>query len=196
MITSQEVSRGIFGAWMLARLDAKGIFLFDNTVEAFWRSFWAAGISLPLYAIYLLLEDSGMVIGVSAGKAFLIHSIGYVIGWFAFPFAMFYIARMFDRQQWYCRYIVAYNWAVILQLTLTVLVRSIIATGLLSSPLGLFLAVAALLVILIYKGFIAHVALQATVPGAVGIVVLDFVLSLVLEDLERWLLKAQYVTSG
>ena len=109
MISSQEVSRGIYGAWLLARFDAKGIFLFENTVEAFWRSFWAAGVALPAYGILLVLRNAGTDIGVGAITAFLIHSIAYVMGWIAFPFAMLYVSRMFDREQWYCRYIAAYN---------------------------------------------------------------------------------------
>lgn len=196
MITSQEVSRGLFGAWMLARLDAKGIFLFDNTVEAFWRSFWAAGVALPLYGILLVLRNSGATIGVSSGTALLIHSIAYVIGWVAFPFAMFYVTRVFDRQQWYCRYIVAYNWSVVLQLSLMLLVTSIVATGMFSPALGSVLTVVTVLAVLIYQGFIARVALQATIPGAVGIVLLDLVLSLLLDGWSARLLKLQYLTTG
>jgi hypothetical protein len=196
MITSQEVSRGIFGAWMLARMDAKGVFLFDNTVEAFWRSFWAASVALPIYGILLVLRNSGASIGVAPGTAFLIHSITYVMGWIAFPFAMFYVARTFDRQQWYCRYIAAYNWAVVLQLSLMLLVSSIVATGVFSSSIGTFITIGTVLAILAYQGYIARVALQATIPGAVGIVLLDLILSLTLDGWSARLMKLQYVTSG
>jgi hypothetical protein len=196
MITSQEVSRGIYGAWLLARKDAKGVFLFDNTVEAFWRSFWAAGVALPLYGILLVLRNSGATIGVAPGAALLIHSIAYVLGWIAFPFAMFHVARMFDRQHWYCRYIAAYNWAVVLQLSLMMLVSSIVATGIFSSAIGTALTVGTVLAVLTYQGFIARVALQATIPGAVGIVLLDLVLSLMIDGWSARLLKLQYATSG
>jgi len=196
MITAQEVSRGIYGAWLLARLDAKGIFLFDNTTEAFWRSFWAAGVALPVYGVLLMLRNTGTTVGVGPATAFLIHSIAYVIGWIAFPFVMFYVARMFDREQWFCRYIVAYNWAVVLQLTLMLVVSLIVATGLFSPALGSTLTVVTVLVILAYQGFVAHVALQATIPGAIGIVLLDLALSLMLDGWSAKLLKLQIVVSG
>jgi len=154
MISSQEVSRGIYGAWLLARFDAKGIFLFENTVEAFWRSFWAAGVALPAYGILLVLRNAGTDIGVAPITAFLIHSIAYVMGWIAFPFAMLYVSRMFDREQWYCRYIAAYNWAVVLQLTLMLLISSIVATGLFSPALGSVITVVTVVAILAYQGFI------------------------------------------
>jgi hypothetical protein len=196
MITSQEVGRGLFGAWMLARLDAKGIFLFDNTVEAFWRSFWAAGVALPVYGMLLVVRDSGGTIGVGTGAAFLIHAIAYIMGWIAFPFVMFYVTRTFDRQQAYCRYIVAYNWAVVLQLSLMLLVTSIAATGVIASSVGTILKIGAVLAILFYQGFIARVALRTTVPGAAGIVLLDLLLGLSLDWYSVRLLQIQFVTAG
>ncbi len=196
MITSQEVSRGIFGAWMLARLDAKGIFLFDNTVEAFWRSFWAAGVALPIYGILLVLRYSGAAIGVGPGAAFLIHVAAYVMGWIAFPFAMFYVTQLFDRQQWYCRYFAAYNWAVVLQLALMLFASSAVASGIFSPNVGSILSVGAMIAVMFYQGFIARVALQVPIPGAVGIVLLDLFLSLILDGWSTRLLKLQYVTAG
>lgn len=196
MITAIEVSRSIYGAWLLARLDARGTMLFENTVEAFWRSFWAAGVALPIYALLLILRNADATVGVSAPTAFLVHSIAYVMGWIAFPFLMFYVARLFDREQWYCRYIAAYNWAVVLQLSLMLLVSATAASGILPPPASAVLTVVAVVAILGYQGFIAHTALQATIPGAVGIVVMDLVLSVMLEGWSSKLLQLQRVTTG
>lgn len=196
MITPGEISRSIFGAWILARFNANGITLFENTVEGFWRSFWAAAIVLPATAILLSLSNTGVTIGVGAGKAFLIHSIAYVIGWVAFPFVMFYVAQMFNRDQWYCRYIAAYNWCAVLQITLLLIVSLIASSGMISSSIGGWVTAVALFFILAYKGFIAHVALQATWAGAAGIVFIDFCLGLMLKGWSASLLQIQRIVSG
>ena len=196
MITPGEISRSIFGAWLLARFNRGGLNFFENTVDGFWRSFWAAAIVLPAYAILLTLRQSEATIGVGAGTTFFVHSIAYVIGWIAFPFAMFYAAQIFNRSQWYCRYIVAYNWGSVVQITLMLIIGLAAASGILSSTIGAMVTVASILFILIYKGFIAHVALQTTVPGAAAIVFLDFCLSLMLDGWTAKLLKLQPMVSG
>ena len=38
-----EIFYGVFGAWRLFRLDPKAMAYFDNSVEGFWKSFFAAG---------------------------------------------------------------------------------------------------------------------------------------------------------
>ena len=196
MITPGEVSRGIFGAWLLARFNANGITLFDNSVEGFWRSFWAAAIVLPAYAILLTLRYSGATFGVGAGTVFFVQSIAYVVDWMAFPFAMFYIAQMFKRDQWYCRYIAAYNWAAVLQITLMLIISLIAAGGILPPALGYWATAIVLVFVLAYKGFIAHVALQSTWAGAAAIVFLDFCLSLMLDGWSTRLLQIQHTVSG
>jgi len=196
MITPGEISRSIFGAWILARFNSSGLNFFDNTVDGFWRSFWAAAIVLPASAILLTLDNSGYTIGVSAGTAFFIHSIGYVIDWVAFPFVMFYVAQMFNRDQWYCRYIAAFNWSAVLQITLMLVVGLIAASSMVPSVIGGWAIAIALVFILAYKGFIAHVALQTTWMGAAAIVFLDFCLSLMLKGWSVKLLHLQRVVSG
>lgn len=196
MITAQEVSRALYGALRLARFDANGVTYFENSTEAFWRSFWAAGIALPVYAILLTIRTSGATISVGPVYAFFVHSIGYVIGWLVFPFAIYYIALLTDRQKWYCRYIAAYNWAVVLQITLLLIVSSLAATGFLSPSMSLMLTVVAVAAVLIYQGYIAHVAFQATLPGAVGIVLLDLTLSIMVDGWSNRLLGLQRIVDG
>jgi hypothetical protein len=196
MITPGEVSRSIFGAWLLARFNASGITLFENTVEGFWRSFWAAAIVLPAYAILVTLRYSGATIGVGAGTTFFVHSIAYVVDWMAFPFVMFYVAQMFDRGQWYCRYIAAHNWGTLLQITVMLIVSLVTAGGLIPPALGYWATAIVLVFILAYKGFIAHVALQATWGGAAAIVFMDFCLSLMLDGWTTKLLQLQPMVSG
>ena len=196
MITPGEISRSVFGAWILARFNSNGINLFDNTVEGFWRSFWAAAIVLPAYAFLLSLRYSGFTIGVGGGTSFIVNCIAYVIGWTAFPFAMYYVAQMFDRGQWYFRYIAAYNWAIVLQILLLTLISLILTSGMIPASFGAMAIVITILFVLVYKGFIVRVALQTTLPGAATIVFLDVCLSLMLKGWTDRLLKIQPIVSG
>ena len=178
LVSAREASYAIYGAWRLARLDASGVQFFGNTVEAFWRSFWAAAIALPPYALMLLMRLADSPVSIRPFTAALVEVIAYIAGWTAFPLAMFYVARMFDRGTVYLRYIAAYNWSVVLQVALLLGVTALAASGLLPQAAGALLSLAATLAILTYQWFIARAALNATIGGAVAIVALDLMLGI------------------
>ncbi len=52
-------TRSLTGALRLARFDAGGMAAFDVSFEGFWRSFWAAGLVLPLYIFFLAINFEG-----------------------------------------------------------------------------------------------------------------------------------------
>ena len=188
MITAREASIAMFGAWRLARFDAAGLEFFDNTVEAFWRSFYAALVVLPAYAILFALRFHGVAVTSGPVTVFVVESIAYVIAWTAFPLAMFHLSRRLGRSKLYCRYIVAYNWATVLQITLLLIVTGITQTDLLPRGLAALLTMIAMIGIMCYQWFIARSALEVTPPVAVGIVLLDLVISILLEGYANSLL--------
>jgi hypothetical protein len=188
MITAREASMGLYGAWRLARLDANGMQYFENTVEGFWRSFYAMLIVLPAYAILVLLRMADNPPAVGGFSVLLIHAIAYVAGWFALPFVMYYLAGWFDFRERYFRYICAYNWATVLQITLFLAVSALAASGMLPENGPRAITLIATFAILFYQGFIARAALRVPVIGAVGIVILDLVLSLILNSWSNRLL--------
>lgn len=180
MISAREISQGVYGAWQLARFDSGGIKFFDNTPEAALASFKAAGLVVPIHIAFIALQTDWSTVEVGAFAATLIHIITFVTDWTAFPLAMYYVARFCDRDEWYWRYLAAYNWAQVLQITLFVIISALIASGLLPPALGGMLIFAALIAIFFYKGFIARVGLKTTAPATVGVVLLDLGLSAVL----------------
>lgn len=188
MITTRETSVAMFGAWRLARFDAAGLQFFDNTVEAFWRSFYAALVVLPAYAILFALRFHGAAVTSGPFTIFVVESIAYVIAWTAFPLAMFHLSRHLGRSKLYCRYIVAYNWATVLQITLLLIVTVIAQADLLPRGLTALLTMGAMIAIMCYQWFIARSALEVTRPIAAGIVVLDLFISILLEGYTNSLL--------
>ena len=116
MILMSELYRSLSGALRLACFKQDGILFFENTVTAFWRSFWAAAIAFPPYAFLLFIRVEPSIINVGPSTAILIHCIAYVAGWFAFPLVMFYLCNLINRQTHFCRYCAAHNWAALLQI--------------------------------------------------------------------------------
>jgi hypothetical protein len=196
MIGAAELSRSIFGAWMLARFDRSGAALFDNTIDAFWRSFWAALVVFPAFAILLLLRSSHAEITVGPFWAFFIQMTGYAVGWLAFPYVMFYVTKLSDRDAFYYRYIAAYNWAVVIQIALMLAVTALTTSGVVPLALGFLLTAGAIVSILIYQGYIAHILLEVPPVGAFAIVVIDLVISLILQSWTDRLLAGQSVIGG
>jgi len=110
-------------------------------------------------------------------RVVIAESIGYVIAWVAYPLAAFYLTRFLDRQQDYLGFIVALNWSQLLQLAILLPAHVIASTGILSFDLNLFLVLGVELVCLVYEWFVTRTALRLTGAGAVGFVVIDFVIS-------------------
>jgi hypothetical protein len=176
MLTAAELSAGVYGAWRLAHLDSKGHTYFDRSIEGFWKSFWAAAVVLPGYIILLALQLSETEVTASAGRLVIVEAISYIIGWTAFPLAVFYIAPVIDRQEQYLGYIVAHNWAEVVQIGLLLPVTIVAALGILPSAITLF----AMLAILYYEWFIAKTALAVDGLVAFGIVVLNLMIGITL----------------
>ncbi len=196
MINFQEISRSIFGAWMLARFDANGLLLFDNTVRAFWRSYVAAVLAIPAYIALVMMRTPEAMIKVGSLSALFIQSSGYVAGWFAMPFVMLYVCRIIDREEQFCRYFAAYNWAALLQITLMLAITILGKSGVLPTPFASILSIITIIAILIYQGFIARTALMIPGMGAFGMVLLDLMLGLVVESWTTKLLIGHRLFGG
>ncbi|MCP4329899.1 MAG: hypothetical protein GY791_15845 [Alphaproteobacteria bacterium] len=178
MITSTELAQAIQGTWRLARLDPGGMALFDISVEGFWRSFWAAALVAPAYLLLAAMAYDEQQLTTGLLRFYTVEAIGYVIGWTAFPVAMFYFAELIDRSEDFVGYIVAYNWSHILQ-TAVFLPVALLTPNDPAAPSGWsFLMVIATVVILAYVGHIAKTALRISGTMAAGVVILDLALSL------------------
>ncbi len=181
MITAREASQAIYGALRLARFDSDGIHFFENTVENFWRSFFAALLVIPFYAMLVLLRLGEIETTSGPAAVLVVESLSYVIGWTTYPLAMFYVARLMGRDQFFCRYIAAYNWATALQIVLFAAIAGITHSGLMPQSMAALLTVAAVGAIMAYQWFVARTGLEITPGAALGIVLLDLTLSILIE---------------
>jgi hypothetical protein len=180
MPSGTEISQALYGAWRLAHLDRTAMRHFDLSHRGTWRSFWAALYCYPFFLLERWLElPSENVADAGLGHIFLVESIGYVVGWTAFPLAALALCRWLGREERGFDFITAYNWSVVLQTALFVLIGlvSLIVpdgTAVALQRLGLIAA-------LIYEWFIALVAIGAG-PWIAGLIVtLDIVLGLFIQ---------------
>jgi hypothetical protein len=173
----REVSSGLYGAWRLARLDARAMAWFDRGPDGTARSFWAAIICFPGFIALLALRVSPADWAASgAGHILLVESIGYVVGWSAYPLAALGLCRMLGVAGGGFDFITAYNWSQIIETGLFIVVAALAALHVMSDEAASLLSAFALLVVLAYEWFIARVATRAARGIATVLVLLDLVL--------------------
>ena len=175
-----EIFRSVYGAWRLACLDPQAMQLFNRTPEGFWRSFFAAVLVAPLHSALLSLGYSKINTDVDGSRFVAAEAIAYVMSWVAFPLLMAMVARALDRAPHYIGYVVAYNWAMVLQHLVYVPLLLLSASAVLPADVSTFLILIVFVLVLGYVWFIARVALDITGWSAAGIVVLDLLLTFVI----------------
>ncbi|MBP2313459.1 hypothetical protein [Azospirillum soli] len=187
-LTSRDVASSVFGAYRLARFDPTGLDYMDRTPEGAWKSFYAAIIILPAYALLLAIRLWDQAQDTPLFQLVTVEAIAYVVSWTAFPVIMHGVTRMLDRSSRYVDFLCAYNWSSVVQMAVYLPVVVLAATGLLPAPLSEGLVFGVMLAMLTYQWFVLRTALD--VPGltAAILVLLDLFLSALITDFADGLL--------
>lgn len=187
MLSMTDIRQNLAGAWALFRGDANGMNLLDTSFRGFWLSFMAILLLVPVYALYLAGEQRFMAmtdepLDVAFGTYLSVRSFSFIVDWIAFPVLMILLVELLDRRSRYVPFVVAYNWGGVIVGLIIALPTVLFAAGMM--PLGLLyvLTLIAMAVALRFLYIIARVALFADRLTAVGIVVADLALSLVLAE--------------
>lgn len=185
MLTRDEITRSLTGAWELF-LDRPGAMrFFDMSVDGFWRSFAAVVLVVPSYA-FAVLADQRMAaadptLPLESGTGLMVHNgIGLALDWIALPLILALLARPLGIARHYPEFVVARNWCAVLAAVPFGVIGLLIVAGVVGADFGSLLMLAALVAVLRYNYVIARRSLEASVGFAIGIVVLDFVVSLTL----------------
>ena len=175
---SSGAALALFGLSRILRLDPAGLRCFDNSAEAARASFRVALYVAPMY----LLQSIGHYLRDDAPPppyAFaLIELFTYIIGWVLFPLVVLQLAPRLGVGQTALRYVAAYNW---FQLVISgvllpfVLLRTLDVLPLEAGQLFFMMAASAFM---LYGWFIARHALNVSGLTATGVVILDLLLSL------------------
>jgi hypothetical protein len=170
----RDLSNGMYGAWRLARFDAGAMAWFDRSPQGVWRSFWSMALCYPANILIVLSvatpEKSG-----SIWTILLVESIGFVISWVGFLLIALAFCRWLERDQQVLDFIVAYNWAQVLQTALSL--GLLLAVRVLPSAPAELVYVGVLLLAYVYEWFVARTALEAGGVAAAALVLIDLALS-------------------
>jgi hypothetical protein len=178
-----EIAYALYGAWRLARLDARGMDYFDRSVEGFWKSFFAAILVAPGYLLTVVWELGAVETTADSLSVFLTQSLIYGIIWLAFPLVMFYVTKQIGRGERYIGFIVALNWAAVIQMLVTL---PVVVLAMLEALPNAALLIASLVVffaILFYQGFITRVSLGLGNAAAGAIVISAVLLQRLIEEI-------------
>jgi len=185
MVNSRELSVALYGAWRFATLDRAAVQFFDNTPEAFWKSFNAAWLALPAYALLVLLSFVHHPVDAGPFRILSVELISYVIGWVLFPLIMIAFTDTMKCARNYYRFISAWNWSIVLQAYFFLSISAFSASGTVPDSLGGLISLVATFAIFFYQGFVAKTTLDVTLPVAFLIVVIDLTIAIGLSMVSR-----------
>jgi hypothetical protein len=172
-----ETAKALYGTYRFARFDPDAMDYFRNTNGAFWRSFKAALYIAPFYAALLLMRYSMGEVSSPMGRFIVVEALAYIIAWLAFPVIVEPLTKSMGRGDRFVRYIIAYNWAAVLQNLLYMPLAMLSVSGALPPGGAGLMGFVVLLMIMTYTWFITRTALQISGSRALGLVALDFALS-------------------
>ncbi len=191
MAPLSEIIRSLYGALHLARGDTSGMAFFNATEQGFWRSFTAALLIAPLFALLLTIRYHVNEAGVSLLRFTAIETIAYVVSWVAFPLLLFHLTDILGTGHRFIRYIVAYNWASVLQNLLYLPFALLVEAHLVQGAGSTFFGIILLGLVLLYTWFVTRTALEVTNLLAAGLVMIDLVLSIFINTITQGMLRVQ-----
>ncbi len=176
--TLDDLVRYVVGAGLLLKNDERGMAAFDTSLKGFVQSFVAALIVLPAFAFVHVVQTRHIGMG---GTTMGLALVGYAAQWLAFPLTAAGLAKVMGRERYFVPYVVAANWASIVQIAIVAVV--VLLSTLLSPAVGGFLLLLLTLGLLVYDFFIARIAFQT--PGLDGgaVVVVQLLVSMLVQHL-------------
>ncbi|TAL02128.1 MAG: hypothetical protein EPO08_07925 [Rhodospirillaceae bacterium] len=183
MITLEQLAAALYGVWLLLKLDVRALDYFEKTPGGFARSFLPAAVLLPLDVVHSILVYDPTQTKLALGPYLVVQVLAYVISCVAFPFVMLYVTQLLNRAPRFLTYMVPYNW---FQLPVNIVLLSmdlLVDVGWISSQLFGFIYLFTLTVYFAFGTFVARIGLVIGIMSAMGIVILDFLLGLITNQL-------------
>lgn len=183
MLRREEVTGSLQGAWDLF-LDRPGAMgWFDLSIDGFWRSFRAVVFLIPAYLVTGLADRQIVAaeLGIEPrfdGRFLAENALGLILDWIALPLILALMARPLGIASRYTAFVVARNWCAVIAVIPFGVVALLMVSGLVGPELASTLMLAALLIVLRYNYLVARRSLDAGMGLAIGIVALDFAVSL------------------
>ena len=183
MIGRDEIVRSLTGSWRLFLGKPDALRAFDTSTEGFWRSFQTIVLVVPIYLVAALGDRAasfGDVIAdgtVSATTFWATEALTLALDWVALPALLAVVAGVIGIKREYSAYVVVRNWAAPLMAAPFAAASLLGGLGI-SEDFLLIPSLAALVFSLRFGYLIARRTLNAGVDVAIGMVVLDVLVSI------------------
>lgn len=184
MITRPEITRALTGAWRLFVGRPDALRYFDTSTEGFWRSFQAIALVAPIYFMTSFADRMGafsdaIALGtISEGGFWATKALTLAIDWVALPLLLAALAGQIGIKRAYPVYIVVRNWATPVMTLPFAVLAALQSAGVLEGDALVIASLAALAFALRFSYVIARKTLNVAIDVAIGLVALDFLLSL------------------
>lgn len=177
MLTFHEIASVVVGLRRLLRFDILGFACFDTTAEGVRRSFRAAWVVAPIYAIDSLLMFLSAPTAVTFPQFAIMRVLTYIILWTLWPVTVFDLSRWLGCQEHFAKYIVAYNWFRVIESTAMVPLIILQQSPFGHNPMVESLLLTMMVAMIVYNWFIIRVGLRVGATTAFALVVIDLLLS-------------------
>lgn len=175
-----ETASSLWGLNRILRLDPRGIDSFNTSAEGFWNSFAIAFLTLPFYLVQAMLFFFATEQDAHWLRFLSMEVVGFALGWLALPVVMITVSRGLGCFNRFFHFMVPYNWFQLVVAGVLLPLSVIQSVGLLPDGLIMLLFLMTTSAFLMYGWFIARHGLGVSGGTAVGIVILDLLLSLLI----------------
>jgi hypothetical protein len=186
VISYGDAERSLTGVWRLFLNKPDALRFLDTSADGFWRSFRAIVLVAPLYAITALADwgdlhaDSVPDDGLTGGAYFAAKLLTLGLDWVTLPALLGLMAGLIGIRRGYPAYVVARNWGTVLTITPFAAIAVLDLLGILGPGLLFLPSVVALAAALRFSYLVARKTLGVGMDVAIGLVALDFLVSLAL----------------
>jgi hypothetical protein len=180
-----DLRQNLAGAWDVMLGRRQGLAKLDLSIEGFWRSFAALVLVIPFNVLALLsqrrlLEESGATETAALANGIGVEAIALLADWITFPIVFAGLARPLGLAARYVPFIVARNWAAVIVSAMIAVVHAAHVVGILPSSLAPMFLLVTIAIALRFAYVIARTTLDVSAATAIGIVALDFLISLLI----------------
>ena len=176
-----RITQSLYATLYLAKFDRVGFKYLGTTTGAFWLSFTSAFIVLPFFIILgvIRFKNEGFTSGL--GRYLSLDLCSYALSWLAFPVLMEYLSHSLNCRKNFLQFLVAYNWSMVPQNILYVTIILLASIDAISPNWANNLTFLLLMWIFAFTWFVTKEGLDVPNFTALGIVIMDFFLGLVIE---------------
>ncbi|MBO6890404.1 MAG: hypothetical protein JJ866_00560 [Roseibium sp.] len=190
MISLTEIRAALDGSWLLLLNRPEGLRYFDQSIQGFWRSFQVIILLVPVILVGGVAEKQlYSMTGAYQSEPFTdsafwsAHFMASGVAWVAFPALVALLAGPVGISHRFVPFIVTWNWSSLLA-TVPMLVSCLLyLLRIVSTEIFVLLHFASYAALLWFYYRVARNALQSTISLAIGVVVLDVLLSVVIAEL-------------